>query len=82
MSLISAGSVGIYTGPSVGSLTLDVNTIAGSTTATTWIHGRAVVVVATTTVIAISPVVGNATVATTGTDSAHFMIRVTILKTV
>jgi len=81
MSLGSAGSVGIYTGATAGSLALDTNTVAGSTTSTTWIHGRAFVVVTTTPlVIAISSVVGTAAVATAGTDAGSFMIRCTILK--
>jgi len=82
MSLGSAGSVGIYTGPTSGSLSLDTNTVAGSTTATTWIHGRAFVVVPSSTpvVFAISSVVGTAAVVTAGTDAGSFMIRLTILK--
>ena len=81
MSLASAGSVAIYSGPNSGSLSIDTNTVSGSTTATTWIHGRAIEVVATTLVIAISSVVGVASVTTAGTDSS-FMIRLTILKVV
>ena len=82
MSLGSAGSVAIYTGPNSGALAIDNNTIAGSTTATTWIHGRALVQVpsATPVVAAISPVVGTAAVVTAGTAAGFFMIRLTILK--
>ncbi len=82
MSLGSAGSVAIYTGATAGSLAIDNNTIAGSTTATTWIHGRAIEVVptATTLVFAISSVVGTAAVVTAGTAAGFFMIRLTILK--
>jgi hypothetical protein len=81
MSLGSAGSVGIYTGPNSGALALDTNTVAGSTTATTWIHGRAFVVVGGAPVVAaISSVVGTAAVVTAGTDAGSFMIRLTILK--
>ena len=79
-SLVSAGSIAIYSGPSSGSLSIDTNTVVGSTTATTWIHGRAIEVVANTLVIAISSVVGTAAVTTAGTDSSSYMIRVTILK--
>ena len=81
MSLSSAGSISIYTGPNSSSLSIDTNTISGSTTATTWIHGRAIINVITSLVIAISSVVGTAAVATTGTDSSY-MIRMTILKVV
>jgi len=80
MSLQDAGSVGIYVGPTAGSLALDTDTVAGSTTATTWIHGRAFEIVPTSLVIAISSVVGTAAVTTAGTDAGSFMIRLTILK--
>jgi len=81
MSLVAASSVGLYTGPNAGSLTLDVNTVAGSTTGTTWIHGRAFEVVAgAPLVIAVSSVVGTAAIATAGTDAGSFMIRLTIMK--
>jgi hypothetical protein len=81
MSLGSAGSVAVYKGPAAGSLAIDNNTIAGSTTATTWIHGRAIEVVpiATTLVVAISSVVGTAAVVLAGTSNSY-MIRLTILK--
>jgi hypothetical protein len=79
VSLSSAGSLAIYTGPTSASLTLDTNTVAGSSTGTTWIHGRAFEVVATNLVFAISSVVGTAAVATAG-NSNEYMIRITILK--
>jgi collagen triple helix repeat protein len=80
MSLGAAGSVAIYKGATAGTLAIDPNTVAGSSTATTWIHGRALEVVATSLVIAISSVVGTAAVVTAGTDAGSFMIRLTILK--
>lgn len=81
MSLGSAGSVAIYTGPAAGSLAVDNNTIAGSTTATTWIHGRAgVVVPGASLVVAISSVVGTAAVVTAGNAAGFFVVRLTILK--
>jgi hypothetical protein len=79
MSLEAAGSVGIYLGPNSGSLALDTNTVSGSSTATSWIHGRSIVNSAST-VIAISSVVGTAAVATAGTDAGSYMIRITFLK--
>ena len=81
MSLASAGSVAIYSGPNAALLAIDTNTVSGSTTATTWIHGRAFQSVLTALVIAISPVVGTADVTTAGNDTS-FMIRLTILKIV
>jgi hypothetical protein len=79
MSLASAGSVAIYSGPNSSSLTIDNNTISGSSTATTWIHGRAIEYVPTTIVIAISSVIGTANVTTSGT-STSYIIRLIILK--
>jgi hypothetical protein len=79
MSLASAGSVAIYTGANAASLSIDTNTIAGSTTATTWIHGRAIEYVSTSLVVAISSVVGTADVTTAGTSSSY-MVRLIILK--
>jgi len=80
MSLGSAGSVAIYKGPNSGSLAIDTQTVAGSSTATTWIHGRAIEFVSTTLVVAISSVVGTATVVTAGNNAGNFMIRITFLK--
>ena len=79
MSLSGAGSVAIYTGGNAASLTIDNNTISGSSTATTWIHGRAIEFVSSTLVIAISSVVGTANVTTAGTSSSY-IIRLIILK--
>jgi hypothetical protein len=78
-SLTSAGSIAIYSGPTIGTISIDTNTISGSTTATTWIHGRAIINVITPLVFGISSVVGAAAVTTAGTSSLH-MIRLTILK--
>ena len=78
-SLESTGSLAIYTGATSVTLTLDPNTISGSSTATTWIHGRAIETVTTSLVIAISSVVGTAAVTSAGT-STSFMIRLTIVK--
>jgi len=58
MSLTSAGSIGIYTSTSsIGPFAQDTNTVAGSTNATTWIHGRAIVQVLTSLSVIISSVV-------------------------
>jgi hypothetical protein len=79
MSLASAGSVAIYSGTDATSLAIDTNTVSGSTTATTWIHGRSLELVLTQLVIAISSVVGTADVTTAGNGTAY-MIRLTVLK--
>jgi hypothetical protein len=78
-SLTTAGSMALYIGPDSGSLAIDTNTVSGSTTATSWIHGRAILDVPVSLVIAVSSVVGTANVTTAGTASL-FMIRLTILK--
>jgi hypothetical protein len=71
----------VYTGATSGSLFIDTNTVSGSTTGTTWIHGRAIKEVPTSLVVAISSVVGTAAVTTAGT-SDDYMIRITMLKIV
>jgi hypothetical protein len=78
-SLEASGSIALYTGPNSGALAIDVDTIAGSSTGTTWIHGRTIEVVSTSLVIAVSSVVGTAAVSTAGSSSS-FMIRITFLK--
>ena len=81
MSLSSAGSVGVYTGPNAGALVLDSNSIAGSMTAATWIHGRTLVVTGgSPIVVAISPVVGAASVTSAGNAFGQYLIRLTVLK--
>jgi len=80
MSLTSASSVGVYVGPTAGSLALDTNSVSGSSTGTTWIHGRHHLNVSTTLVAGISSVVGTAAIATTGSDAGSYMIRLTIMK--
>lgn len=78
-SITPASSLAIYTGATSLTLNIDPNTISGSSTGTTWIHGRAIENVTTTLVIAISSVVGTAEVSTAGT-STLYMVRLTILK--
>jgi hypothetical protein len=80
MSLESASSVAIYTGSTLETLVVDKTTISGSSTATSWIHGRSLLSIEIPTIIAISPVVGTAAVVTAGTAAGIFMIRLTILK--
>ena len=79
-SLGFTGPIVIYKGLNLGLLSIDNNTIAGSSTATTWIHGRAIQEVITSLVFIISSVVGNASVVTAGTAAGSYMIRLTILK--
>ncbi|MFA5998577.1 MAG: hypothetical protein WC747_00985 [Candidatus Babeliales bacterium] len=82
MSLGSAGSVAIYTGATEATVVIDDNSVAGSTTATTWIHGRSIVTVPPSTTVAaiISPLVGTFAVVTAGTATGYYMVRLTILK--
>jgi len=54
--------------------------VAGSDTATTWIHGRACELVTTTLVVAVTSVNSTAAVVTAGTATGIFMARITILK--
>lgn len=81
MSVGAAGSVGIYKGPVPVALSPDTTSIAGASTATTWIHGRTLIAVGGSPVVfEVSPVVGTAFVATAGTAAGVYMIRLTILK--
>jgi hypothetical protein len=80
MSLSAAASVGVYTGPNAGALALDTHSVAGSTTGTTWIHGRSFVTVGgSPVVVAISAVTSTDVVVTAG-PAPQIMIRLTILK--
>lgn len=58
---------------------IDNNTIAGAATATTWIHGRAIVNAVAPTYIIISPVTSTAAIPTAG-DSVLYNARITMLK--
>lgn len=82
MSMSSTGPVAIFTGPSSGALARDDNTISGSTTATTWVHGRAfeTVTAGVNNVVSICATVSTATVVLSGTASPHYNIRVSFLK--
>jgi hypothetical protein len=80
-SVMAASSQGIAKGPAaVGPFTLDVHTIAGSSTGTTWIHGRAIVVAAVPTWIIITPTTGTNAIPTAGNAAGEFIARITILK--
>lgn len=80
-SATAAWSLAIRQGPSIAALVQDDNTIAGASTATTWIHGRSIVnVVAGQEVIIVSPVVGTAGIPTAGTAAGEFTARITFDK--
>jgi hypothetical protein len=77
----SAWSLAVYKGGSPTAMAIDTNTIAGSSTATTWIHGRAYVTSAPgANWFMISPVVGTAAIPTAGTAAGQFIARLTILR--
>jgi hypothetical protein len=83
MSLAGACAIAIYTAATVLLLPsgIDDNTIAGSTTASTWIHGRALVTVTVPTYVMISPV--NATPAVQPSwpnGTTVYMTRLSILQ--
>jgi hypothetical protein len=80
VSLEGTGSIAIYSGPLTGPLILDTTTVAGSSTATTWIHGRAMISVPITGLaLIISPVTATVAVTTSG-PAPYYMVRLTILK--
>ncbi len=81
MSMSASNSLAIWKGASVGTIAIDTNTISGSTTFTTWVHGRCFETVTNGSplVIALSPATGNVTVTSAGSAS-QFMARLTIMK--
>ena len=78
-TLTSSGSIAIYIGPTPTSLAIDNNTISGSSTATTWIHGRNIQVVAVESIFAVSSVVDTVAVSP-ASSSPRYIVRLTILK--
>lgn len=77
----AAWSLAIYKGAATsGPYTIDTNTISGSSTATTWIHGRAIVNAVAPVFMIISPVTGTQAIPTAGTAAGEFIARLTILK--
>lgn len=85
MSLEAAGSVDLWTGTvagGFGGMTVDLQTVAGSSTGTTWIHGRAFITVVVPTYVMVSSHTGTANVVPAGTAAGIFMIRLTILKVI
>lgn len=75
----SASSFAIYKGTTINVLGIDNNTIAGSSIATTWIHGRSVLFATQATYFIVSPVVGTQAISTAG-SAPQFTARITILK--
>ena len=77
----SSKSIAIAKGLTVGTMVVDNNTIAGSETTNTWIHGRAYVNVpnATTLIVCISPVSGTANVVSSE-RAGPYVTRLMILK--
>lgn len=76
----AAWSLAIYKSLVTQTEVIDTNTIAGASTATTWIHGRAIISAAAPTYIIISPVTGTQAIPTAGTAAGEFIARLTILK--
>lgn len=79
----AAWSLAIYQGSSNTVLTIVNHTISGASTATTWIHGRAII---QSTVgnqwIMVSPVVGTQAIPTAGTAAGRFEARITFIRLV
>lgn len=76
----AAWSLAIYKSLVTQTEVIDVETISGASTATTWIHGRAIISAAAPTYIIISPVVGTQAIPTAGTAAGQFIARITFLK--
>lgn len=80
MSIEAASSIGLYIGATVAAAVLNPvpDTYAGSTTGTTWIHGRTAKTFTTPTVVFVSPIVGTAAVVTAGTAAGFYICRFTV----
>lgn len=77
----AASSFAIYQGSSNTVLTVNNDTIAGASTATSWIHGRAIIRSTTgNTWMMVSPVTGTAAIPTAGTAAGQYIARITFLK--
>ncbi len=76
----AAWSLAIYKSLVTQLEAIDTNTIAGASTATTWIHGRAIINAVAPTYFIISPVTGTQSIPTAGTAAGEFIARLTILK--
>jgi hypothetical protein len=79
-STSSVGPLAISTGPSSGSLSIDINSKSGSTTATTWIHGRSIIQSLASNVFFIVGPTDSVAAAVAPIGSTEFIVRVTILK--
>lgn len=80
-SAAAASSFAIYQGASNTVLAINTNTISGSTTATSWIHGRAIITSTTgNDWIIVSSVTGTAAIPTAGTAAGEYIARLTFLK--
>lgn len=81
MSLASAGSLALFVGPGPTSsgVAIDNNTVAGASTATTWIHGSGIVDASVSPVVVVGSVVGTANVPAAGTAAGIYAAKVTFL---
>jgi hypothetical protein len=76
----AAWSLALYKSLTTQTEAVDNNTIAGSSTATTWIHGRCILVCAAITYVIVSPVTGTHAIPTAGTAAGEYVARITFLK--
>lgn len=74
-------AMALSVGPTLGSLTLDSNTIAGATSPQSWIHGTCFQnLVAPLTLLQLEPYVATATVSQSGNANGIYMVRMNIIK--
>jgi hypothetical protein len=77
----AAWSLAIYQGASATVLSPIDNTIAGASTATSWIHGRAYIVSTLADPwFMVSPITGTHAIPTAGTAAGVFIARITFLQ--
>ena len=81
MSIEASSSVAVYKGLVGGPYIQDPDTLAGSATGTTWIHGRSLLIANALTEAYIGPVTAVVTaVVPAGNSPDNYMIRLTIVK--
>ena len=80
MSLEGKAAIAVYKGPAVGSLAVDNDSIAGSTTSTTWVHGRHFELVGPDPLVIMISSVGATPAVPVAGSSDVYMVRLTILK--
>jgi hypothetical protein len=79
-SLQNGGAIALYSGSQTNNLQIINDSISGSSTAQTWIHGRYAINTSNQTIIALSSVNSPISITTAGNVINIFMVRISIMK--